>query len=174
MRVSWGGCILYNTVVADVVLVIMDEMVVERMLAGIILRTKFRWAVRSLSCGPRRSDDAISNLHIFLYFFHWKQERDTLRARRHRIRRCAIATDRFRARRFAVSFYLRRPVLDDYYFSDKYISAATHSDPFLVSSRICAPDARRTHGLFRKQNKLCSKGSARAVFCIPRLAYKLL
>lgn len=63
-------CILYNTVVADVVLVIMDEMVAERMLAGIILRTKFRWAVRSLSCGSRRGNDALSNLLWSLDLLH--------------------------------------------------------------------------------------------------------
>jgi len=65
--------ILYNTVVADVVLVIMDEMVAERMLAGIILRAKFRWAVRFLSCSSRCGHDAISNFLWPLYLFHWNR-----------------------------------------------------------------------------------------------------
>lgn len=51
----------------------MDEMVAERMLAGIILRTKFRWAVRSLSCSSRRGNDALSNLLRPLYLFHWNR-----------------------------------------------------------------------------------------------------
>lgn len=53
---------LCNTVVADVVLVIMDQMVAERMLAGIVLGAKFRRAVRSLSGVPRRGHDALPNL----------------------------------------------------------------------------------------------------------------
>lgn len=54
--------ILRNTVVPDVMFVIMDEMVAERMLAGIIVRTKFRRTVGSLS---RRS--SCSN-YAFSYF----------------------------------------------------------------------------------------------------------
>lgn len=59
-----------NTVVADVVLVIMDQMVAERMLAWIVVRAKFRRAVRSLSRVPRRCNDALPNLFWPLYLLH--------------------------------------------------------------------------------------------------------
>lgn len=63
----WTLC---NTVVADVVLVIMDQMVAERMLAWIVVRAKFRRAVRSLSRVPRRGNDALPNLLWPLYLLH--------------------------------------------------------------------------------------------------------
>lgn len=66
------------TVVADVVLVIMYEMVAERMLAGIIFRTKFRRAVRSLSRVPRCGYDTLPNLLWTLYLFHWNNREEPL------------------------------------------------------------------------------------------------